>query len=63
MNRRRLLIPASLLSLLFLSGCVKPVLVMPDQPPPIVKTYRSVTLQAGWAGMKNTGVRLEKAPV
>lgn len=63
MNRRRLLIPASLLSILFLSGCVKPVLTMPDRPPPIVKLHRSVTLYAGTTGMLNTGVRLEKGDV
>ncbi|MCF8062499.1 MAG: hypothetical protein K9M82_08290, partial [Deltaproteobacteria bacterium] len=63
MNRRWLPSPAFLLAILLLSGCVKPVLTMPDQPPQIVKSYRSVTLQAGWAGMKNTGVRLEDGDV
>jgi len=63
MNRRRLLIPAFLWVLPFLSGCVKPVLTIPEQPPPIVKSHRSVTLFAGTTRMLNTGVRLEKGDV
>ncbi len=60
MNRRWHLFPLSLLAILLFSGCVKPVLTMPDQPPSIVKTYRSVTLFAGNTSMLNTGVHLEK---
>jgi hypothetical protein len=62
MNRRCPLL-AILVSLLLLFGCVKPVLTIPDPPPPIVKTYRSVKLFAGNASMLNTGVHLEEGDV
>lgn len=60
MRLHRLLL-AFLLLPLPVSGCLtQPVLSMPDTYPPIVKTYRSVTLSAGRAGMMNTRVHLEE---
>jgi len=55
---------SSLISITFLLsiliGCSKPVLRMPKPLPGAIKTYKQITLRGGAAGMKDTGVYLNK---
>ena len=47
-------------SILLITGCSKPILKMPKQLPSIIKEYKHITLYAGVAGMRNTGVYLNE---
>jgi hypothetical protein len=46
--------------LLILFGCSKPVLKMPEPLSPIVKQYKHITLRGGAAGMRDTGMYLNR---
>jgi hypothetical protein len=64
MNRQRLfsmLCYFFILSLLVINGCSKPILpIDKNEPlPPIIKTFKRVTIHAGTSGMRNTGVFID----
>jgi hypothetical protein len=45
---------------LILSGCMPPVIKMPDRKPDIVKSYRSVGVYGGVPGMQKSGIWVDK---
>ena len=47
-------------SVLMIAGCSTPIVKMPEHLPDSIKKYKHVSVNAGFPGMKNTGVYLNK---